>query len=175
MLRVPDPNFFHPGSWICIKEFKYFYLRKLFLSFRKNDPGSSSRIRILIFYPSRIPDHGGQKGTGSRIPDPQHCFCKRSSFKWSFGKIILFLISGFEFFCKYGSLPWLKTWSTVQYLYFLTFIFNAWKYQKLMFEVNCLIIVCRADGFVIDDLLFCCKTSHIFVAKKCIPEQNNVL
>jgi hypothetical protein len=37
----------------------------------------ASRIRILTFYPSRIPDPGGQKGTGSRnrIPDldPQHC------------------------------------------------------------------------------------------------------
>jgi hypothetical protein len=22
--RIPDPNFFHPGSWIHIKEFKYF-------------------------------------------------------------------------------------------------------------------------------------------------------
>ncbi len=28
-------------------------------------PGSGSRI--LIFYPSRIPDPGGQKGTGSQI------------------------------------------------------------------------------------------------------------
>jgi hypothetical protein len=30
-------------------------------------PGSGSRIRILTFTPSRIPDPGGQKGTGSRI------------------------------------------------------------------------------------------------------------
>jgi hypothetical protein len=25
IFSVPDPNFFHPGSRICIKEFKYFY------------------------------------------------------------------------------------------------------------------------------------------------------
>ncbi len=33
-------------------------------------PGS--RIRMLTFYPSRFPDPGsrGQKGTQSRIPDP---------------------------------------------------------------------------------------------------------
>jgi hypothetical protein len=35
------------------------------LTSRKNDPNCSSRIRI--FYQSRIPDPGGQKGTGSRI------------------------------------------------------------------------------------------------------------
>ncbi len=52
--RIPDSNFFHPGSWICIKEFKYFNPKKRFLSSRKYDPGCSSRIRILIFYPSRI-------------------------------------------------------------------------------------------------------------------------
>ncbi len=39
----------------------------MFLSSRKYDPGCSSRIRILIFYPSRIADprSRGQKGTGS--------------------------------------------------------------------------------------------------------------
>ncbi len=39
----------------------------MFLSSRKYDPGCSSRMRILIFYPSQIPDPGGQKGTGSQI------------------------------------------------------------------------------------------------------------
>jgi hypothetical protein len=53
----PNPNFFHPGSRIRIKE--------LFLSSRKYDPGCSSRIRILIFYPSPIPDPGFKKA-----PDP---------------------------------------------------------------------------------------------------------
>jgi hypothetical protein len=27
--RIPDPNFFHPGSRICIKEFKYFNPKKM--------------------------------------------------------------------------------------------------------------------------------------------------
>ncbi len=41
--------------------------KKLFLSSRKYDPGCSSRIRILIFSPSQIPDPGIKK---ARIPDP---------------------------------------------------------------------------------------------------------
>jgi hypothetical protein len=32
-------------------------------------PGSGSRIWMLTFYPSRIPDPGVKKD-----PDPQHCF-----------------------------------------------------------------------------------------------------
>ncbi len=51
-------------SRIYIKEFKYFNPKKCFLSSRKYDPGFSSRIRILIFYLSRIK---GSEGTGSRI------------------------------------------------------------------------------------------------------------
>jgi hypothetical protein len=56
---ISDSTFFHPGSEffpsrIHIKEFKYFNPKKLFLSSRKYDSGCSSRIRILIFYPSRI-------------------------------------------------------------------------------------------------------------------------
>ncbi len=67
--RIPGPIFFHPGSRISIKEFTYFNPKKWFISSRKYDPGCSSRIRILTFYPSPIPDPGymGQKGTGSRI------------------------------------------------------------------------------------------------------------
>jgi hypothetical protein len=61
LFSIPDPNCLYPGSRIRIKEFKYFNPKKWFLSFRKYDPGSSSRIRMLTFYPSRIPD-----------PDPQH-------------------------------------------------------------------------------------------------------
>jgi hypothetical protein len=68
---IPDPNFFHPGSWILIKEFKYFNPKKWFLSSRKYDPGCSSWIRIPDSDPDflLIPDPGsrGQKGTGSRI------------------------------------------------------------------------------------------------------------
>ncbi len=65
--RIPDPNFFHFGSRISITEFKYFNPKKLFLSSLKYDPGCScsSRIRILIFNPSRIPDPGVKKA-----PDP---------------------------------------------------------------------------------------------------------
>ncbi len=56
---------------IRTKKFKYFN-PKMFLSSRKYDLGCSSRIRILIFYPSRIPDTGAKKApdTGS---GPQHC------------------------------------------------------------------------------------------------------
>ncbi len=77
-LSVADPGclswvrfFFHPGSEsfssrIRIKEFKCFNPNKLFLSSRKYDSGCSSRIRILIFYPSQIPDPGVEKA-----PDPE--------------------------------------------------------------------------------------------------------
>jgi hypothetical protein len=58
---IPDPNFSHPGS--ASKN-----LSILFPSSRKYDPGCSSRI--LIFYPSRIPDPGVKKPPD---PDSQHC------------------------------------------------------------------------------------------------------
>jgi hypothetical protein len=70
---IPDPIFFSipdPGSEFFpsrIKEFKYFNPKNCNLSSRKYDSGCSSRIRILIFYPSRIPDQGVEKGTGSWI------------------------------------------------------------------------------------------------------------
>jgi hypothetical protein len=90
--QIPDSTFFHPGSriqpvsipdpWsrIRIKEFKYFNPKKpkkWFVSSRKYDPSCSSRIPdpgsriwMLTFYPSQIPDprSRGQKGTGSWIP-----------------------------------------------------------------------------------------------------------
>ncbi len=62
---IPDPNFFHPGSQICIKEFKHFNPKKWFLSSQKYDPGCLSRIRILTFYLSRISDLVVKKA-----PDP---------------------------------------------------------------------------------------------------------
>ncbi len=67
MFSIPDPIFPMPnaGSLIRIKECNYFNSKKLFLSSLKYDPGCSSRIRILIFYPSRIPDPGVKKA-----PDP---------------------------------------------------------------------------------------------------------
>jgi hypothetical protein len=68
-IRIPDPTYFHPGSEffpsrIRIKEFKFLNPQKWFLSSRKYDPGCSSRIRILAFYPSRIPDPGVKKAPG---------------------------------------------------------------------------------------------------------------
>jgi len=68
-MSITDPNFFHPesgflpsGSWIRIKEFKYFNP-----SSRKYDPSCSSRIRILIFYPdpgvNKAPDLGSGSAT----------------------------------------------------------------------------------------------------------------
>ncbi len=62
----PDPNFFHPGSVFfpspgSASKNLSILTQKLFLCSRKYDPGCSSRIRILIFYPSRIPDPGVKK------------------------------------------------------------------------------------------------------------------
>jgi hypothetical protein len=85
--QIPDPTFFHPGSRIRtvsipdpgsrirIKEFMYFNPKKWFLSSRKYDPGCSSRIRMLTFYPSRIPDPDPEVKkqccvSGMFIPDP---------------------------------------------------------------------------------------------------------
>jgi hypothetical protein len=84
---IPDPTFFYPGSELSpsrirIKEFKYFNAQKIkkwFLSSGKYDPGCSSRIRMLTFYPSRIPDPGVKKALD---PDPQHSIYPFSSFKW---------------------------------------------------------------------------------------------
>jgi hypothetical protein len=75
---IPDPTFFHPGPDLSSSQIPNPHLtiltpkqpKKWFLSSRKYDPGCSSRIRMLTFYPSRIPDTGVQK---ARIPDPQHC------------------------------------------------------------------------------------------------------
>jgi hypothetical protein len=68
----PDPGSKFFPSRIRIKEFKFLTPQKWFLNSRKYDPGCSFRIRILTL---SIPDSGsrGQKGTGSWIPDPQHC------------------------------------------------------------------------------------------------------
>jgi hypothetical protein len=94
--KIPDPNCLHPGSRIRIKEFKNFnpkkpkklFLKKpkkWFLSSRKYDPGCSSRIRMLTFYPSRIPDPGVKKapdpGSGSATLHIMLVFLGRES-KW---------------------------------------------------------------------------------------------
>jgi hypothetical protein len=63
---IPDPNFFFPGSRIRNKEFKYFSLK---IVFNLSVFHPKSRILILIFYPSRIPETGVKKaldpGSGS--------------------------------------------------------------------------------------------------------------
>jgi hypothetical protein len=61
LLSIPDPNCFHPGSRIRIKEFKYFNPKKWFLSCRKYDAGCSSQIPDPDpdFLP--IPDPGVKK------------------------------------------------------------------------------------------------------------------
>jgi hypothetical protein len=64
--RIPNPNFFHPGS--ASKNFcTYFNPKKWFLSSRKYDPDCSSRIRIPDPDPDYlpIPDPGVKKA-----PDP---------------------------------------------------------------------------------------------------------
>ncbi len=72
LTRIPDLFFFSPGSEFFPfripdphQRILVFLSKKLFLSSRKDDPGCSSRIRILIVYPSRIPDPGIKKA-----PDP---------------------------------------------------------------------------------------------------------
>jgi hypothetical protein len=60
--RIPDPNFFHPGS--ASKNLSIL-TKKWFLISRKYDSGCPSRIRILTFNPFRIPDLGIKKA-----PDP---------------------------------------------------------------------------------------------------------
>ncbi len=76
LFRIPDPNFFHPGSYVFhprsyvfhprsrnrLGEFKYFNPKKWFLSNQNPDPGLKTRIILLTHPGSR-----GQKGTGSRI------------------------------------------------------------------------------------------------------------
>jgi hypothetical protein len=66
--RIPDLNCFHPGSRIPDphQRLKYFNPKKRFPSSRKYDPNCLSRIRIVTFYPSRIPDAWVQKA-----PDPE--------------------------------------------------------------------------------------------------------
>jgi hypothetical protein len=56
---IPDPNFFHPGSRIHIKDFKYLNPKNGFLSSWKYEPGCSSWIRIRDPDPDFVP-----------IPDP---------------------------------------------------------------------------------------------------------
>jgi hypothetical protein len=78
VLRVWDvyPGFEFFPSRIRIKEFKYFNPKKLFLSTRKYDPGCSSRVRILIFYPPQDPgvEKAPDTGSGSATLEIIHLF-----------------------------------------------------------------------------------------------------
>jgi hypothetical protein len=69
---IPDPTFFPsrirtvsiPGPGSASKNSSILTPKnpkKWFLSYKKYDPGCSSRIRMLTFYPSRIPDPGVKK------------------------------------------------------------------------------------------------------------------
>ncbi len=89
--RIPELTFFHPGSRICIKEFKYFNPKKLFISSRKYDSVLFIPDPDLDFLPISDPGSRGQKGTGSRIR-----ICNTGSYpqnrKW--GMLLYMLSSG---------------------------------------------------------------------------------
>ncbi len=57
LFSIPDPNCIHPRSELYPSRIQVVH------------PGSISRIRMLTFYPSRIPDPGVKKAPD---PDPQH-------------------------------------------------------------------------------------------------------
>ncbi len=66
--RMPDPNCLHPRSRIRTVSIPDPDPKKIENMIRVVHPGS--RIRMMTFYPSRIP---GSKR--HRIPDPQHVLC----------------------------------------------------------------------------------------------------
>jgi hypothetical protein len=62
--RIPEQNFFYPGSeFFHPGSREYFNQKNWFISSRKDDPGCSSRMRILFFLP--IPNFEVKKA-----PDP---------------------------------------------------------------------------------------------------------
>jgi hypothetical protein len=114
---IPDPTFFHPGfrilfsiphpgfffpSQIHIKELSILTKKKSFLSSRKYDPGCSFRIRILTFYPIRIPDPGRKKAPD---PDPQHLYSKFSFIEAVTGLLITLVISRYYTNPRYKTAP----------------------------------------------------------------------
>ncbi len=70
-LFFSNPNFCPSRIPDLHQRIPVFEPKKLFLNSRKYHPGCSSRIRILIFYPSRIP---GSKRHRIPDPDPQQSF-----------------------------------------------------------------------------------------------------
>ncbi len=65
---IPDPNFFHPGSRIRIKEFRYFNQKNCFLALGNMIRVVHSGSGLWFF---THPGSRGQKGTGSRIRDTE--------------------------------------------------------------------------------------------------------
>ncbi len=76
VMFIPDPGSDIFPSRIRIKEFRYFNPQNCFFfwSSRKYDPGCSSRIRILIFYPSQILAPGA--------PDPGSTTLNEGMLSW---------------------------------------------------------------------------------------------
>ncbi len=75
-VSIPDPGFrgkkiSDPGSGSASRSLSIFNSKKLLVNFRKYDPECSSRLRILIFSPSRI---RRSKWRGIPDPDPQHWY-----------------------------------------------------------------------------------------------------
>jgi hypothetical protein len=72
--RIPDPNFSIPDPGSASKNLSI--IKKLFLSYRKYDPGCSSRIPDPdpYFLPIQDPGSRGQKGTCSTTGKPTHLF-----------------------------------------------------------------------------------------------------
>jgi hypothetical protein len=79
---IPDPS--KNSSIFNPKKTKKWYLSSKNM-IRVVHPGS--RIRMLTFYPSRIPDprSRGQKGTVSRLPDPQNFLNWLPHLSWWWG------------------------------------------------------------------------------------------
>jgi hypothetical protein len=76
IFSIPDPGFrifYIPDPGSASENLSILTQKKRFLSSRKYDPGCISRIRIQIFYPSRLPDPGVKKRHRIPDPDPQHC------------------------------------------------------------------------------------------------------
>ncbi len=71
IFSIPDPNFFSPDPGFVCKEFKYCDQKNV-SELSEIWSGCLSRIRILIFYLTRI-----RRSKRHRIPDPQHCFFVR--------------------------------------------------------------------------------------------------
>ncbi len=112
--RIPYPNCLHPGSRILIKEFKYFNpkkskkmvskLLKVWSGLFIPDPGSGCWL-----FPIPDPGSRGQKGTQSRIPDPDPPHCIK-------------VISHKIYLCRYVHKPFEKAGNQVYLLILVNFL-----------------------------------------------------